>query len=65
MENWKEFSLFFGLFIIPGALIGGGVGAWTTDERSLAIAFFIAAAVFIIIPVFMKIKFNIRWPFLH
>jgi len=65
MENWKDFLLFFGLFIIPGGLIGGAVGAWTTDESSLAIAFFIAAVFFIAISVFMKIKFKIKWPFLH
>ena len=65
MENWKDFLLFFGLFIIPGGLIGGAVGAWTTDESGLALGFFVAAAVFIAISLFFKIKFNIKWPFLH
>jgi hypothetical protein len=65
MENWKEFFILFGVFLIPGALIGGAVGAWTTDESSLAIAFSIAAVVFIAVSVFVKIKFKIKWPFLH
>ena len=65
MENWKAFFLLFGLFLIPGALIGGGVGAWTTEKIGLAVGFFIAAVVFIIFSVYMKIKHNIKLPFLH